>query len=186
MSGRFFITGMPRSRTTWLANLFTYGDSFCFHDATAGTDNDTVELASKLALAEDCSIKHIGDSDSGLLLNAGKVAEMFPSARWLLVKNTTERVVASWKKFFAEFDPYLSPGDDIEAIAKTTAEYYEKTKRAIPIRCYTEISVDSLDNLDEVERVWNWLVPGSPFNRARAAMLDTFKIDPFPRKTNIH
>lgn len=30
---RYMIIGMPRSRTTWFANLFTTGSSICMHDA---------------------------------------------------------------------------------------------------------------------------------------------------------
>ena len=33
MKNIFFITGLPRSRTAWLANWFTYGHTFCFHEA---------------------------------------------------------------------------------------------------------------------------------------------------------
>ena len=31
---KFFIFAPPRSRTAWLANFLTYGDSFCWHEGT--------------------------------------------------------------------------------------------------------------------------------------------------------
>ena len=32
----FFVVGLPRSRTAWLANFLTYEDKFCFHEGING------------------------------------------------------------------------------------------------------------------------------------------------------
>jgi hypothetical protein len=55
----FFITGLPRSRTAWLANFFTTDHSFCYHDIS--------RVGSVWAILESTSSDFVGDSDSGLL-----------------------------------------------------------------------------------------------------------------------
>lgn len=59
----FFIVGLPRSRTAWMANWFTYGDSFCFHDGLAGISSKE-DYAAKL---QSKNASYVGDSDSGLV-----------------------------------------------------------------------------------------------------------------------
>lgn len=63
MSKRFFILGLPRSRTAWLANLLTVGTSFCFHDGLLGCKS----LADLYAKMDGVNLGTVGDSDTGLL-----------------------------------------------------------------------------------------------------------------------
>lgn len=60
----FFITGLPRSRTAWLANFFSTGDVFCWHEAMA-------DIKSKAQYWERLSTErytHVGNADCTLYL----------------------------------------------------------------------------------------------------------------------
>lgn len=92
----FFITGLPRCRSAWLANYLTYGDSFCLHDGFYGL-NDINEFPDRLR-----SIKAnlVGCSDPALLLNWRKVKEWFPGATWIVVERDLGESIRSSEKAF--------------------------------------------------------------------------------------
>ena len=60
----FFITGLPRSRTAWLANYFSTGDVFCWHEAMAGITCKQ-DYWARLATTH---YKHVGNSDCTLFM----------------------------------------------------------------------------------------------------------------------
>lgn len=74
----YFIVGLPRSRTAWLANFMTYDCSFCFHEGLveAGSVEGLMDLKK---LCPDAFV--IGNSDSGLPLFADATLKAFPDAR---------------------------------------------------------------------------------------------------------
>lgn len=57
----FFITGLPRSRTSWFASFMTSGDVFCYHEALNGCKSSE-EFYQKLKLP----YRLVGNSDCGL------------------------------------------------------------------------------------------------------------------------
>lgn len=80
----FFITGLPRSRTSWLSVLFS-DDAVCAHDL----------LARSKSLQDYKAKLGAGDSDSGLIWIYEWASKEFPSSRWLLVRRNPEQSVAS-------------------------------------------------------------------------------------------
>lgn len=57
----FFITGLPRSRTSWFASFMSSGDIFCHHEAM-NRCKSTEEFYEKLKLP----YRLVGDADCGL------------------------------------------------------------------------------------------------------------------------
>lgn len=57
----FFITGLPRSRTSWFASFMSSGDVFCHHEALNGCKSKE-EFYQKLNLP----YRIVGNSDCGL------------------------------------------------------------------------------------------------------------------------
>lgn len=57
----FFITGLPRSRTSWFASFMTSGDIFCHHEALNGCKTRD-EFYQKMKLP----YRLVGNSDCGL------------------------------------------------------------------------------------------------------------------------
>ena len=56
----FFITGLPRSRTAWMANFFTTQGNFCFHEGIDGCES--LEDYSEKLKSDD--YVNIGDSNT--------------------------------------------------------------------------------------------------------------------------
>lgn len=86
----FFITGLPRSRTAWLAVVATTGAAICHHEPRSGD----------FASARDlwASGDGVGISDAGLGLHLSRIlAEIGP--RVLIVDRDPDAVLASFERF---------------------------------------------------------------------------------------
>lgn len=75
---KFFITGLPRSRTAWFAAFMTHDDIFCWHEALNGCLSkqdfyDRMELP----------FKHVGNADCGLILT--NFQEKYPDAPTVVI-----------------------------------------------------------------------------------------------------
>lgn len=90
----FFITGLPRCRSAWFANLLTYGDSFCFHDAWCGLGS-VEAIRPKL---ENMCRPLVGISDPALLLFWRKMARWYPDAKWVVINRNYLETVYSCTK----------------------------------------------------------------------------------------
>jgi len=97
----FFVTGLPRSRTTWLANLLTYGQTFCHHDLMNQVDS----LNSFHDRLTRPDVPCVGNSDSGLLLVHEKLMRLYPKAKWIIVLRNKEQALESYWKYFTRH-PY--------------------------------------------------------------------------------
>ena len=174
----FFITGMPRSRTAWLANLLTYGPSFCYHDLTRET-RDSVEFGVRLQSAEALVS---GDSDSGLLLDVEKWVQVFPRARWVLIHRNAEECEKSFRRYFHPERPYPGVTEGVIGPAfQVCVERFEAAKVALKDRVLN-VNFNDLWQEDVVEGVWQWCLPGTRFPRARWGMLETFQVNVMPEK----
>jgi hypothetical protein len=101
MKRYFFVTGLPRSRTAWLANLLTNGDSLCFHGGLLENGGYVERLVGEL---KDAPFAAVGDSDASLL-GAGMLEPVdaaFPEASWVLVKQHPLRSMMRHNAAFPE------------------------------------------------------------------------------------
>lgn len=89
----FFIVALPRSRTAWLANFLTYGDSFCFHD---GIGYHGVEgLRSRMLTLP---VKIAGSSDTCAMFFIDKILSVFPETKIIAVNRDVDEVSDSLKR----------------------------------------------------------------------------------------
>lgn len=154
----FFITGLPRSRTAWLANFMTFDGHFCHHE---GLDGCHSVSEYKAKLGDD------GDSCTGLVL-IDLITE-FPDVPVVVIERGYERMI-EWTK-----DVY---GKDLDLrAAKATWEALKE----IP---GLHIKFDEID--DRLEDIWNHCVGGG-YNVNRGNMLKGLNIqinDPFKYDLN--
>ena len=87
----FFILSLPRSRTAWLANFLTYGESFCFHEALI--ERKGMRALQTRMEATGCPV--VGNSDSGSILFYDELQDQFPEAKCVIVLRNPEEVVES-------------------------------------------------------------------------------------------
>ena len=82
METRFFITGLPRSGTAWIANYLTYGNSFCFHEGLADYDS----IHDFAAMLDQTEAECVGDSDTVITGILPWLYEKYPDARYVFIQ----------------------------------------------------------------------------------------------------
>ncbi len=86
----YFIAALPRSRTAWLAEFMTHGESYCFHEAMANCSTHA-EVMNKLS-----GYKHVGNSDSGLMFFP--IKKYYPDSPVLIVERDLDEICDSLEK----------------------------------------------------------------------------------------
>lgn len=160
----FFITGLPRSRTAWLANFLTFKDSFCFHD---GMQYCSPEMGLKM-LFEHRQEKHVGNSDSSIPFYIDKIPEVFPDAKFVIVKRDFNDVEASLNKVM---------GFDSAPLLRLCNEYLTMMEKKV--ECLT-VTFDELNTIEGCNKVWKHCLPDIPFDYMRWEMLKDLKIEITP------
>lgn len=92
---QFFVTGLPRSGTTWMANYLTYGPSFCWHDGWLNCKN----IEDMLALM-DAPFQYVGNSDSFLPFSQDQMIQAFPDCQWVVIRRDPSDVEKSLRRLF--------------------------------------------------------------------------------------
>ena len=156
---KFFITGLPRSRTAWCANFLTSGDSFCWHDGLANC-RSLDEFEKRMEAATLC-----GDSDSGLVFFYDELRERYRDAQWAIVRRPAEEVVRS----LLAMEPYEGipaiTEADARALVENASERLEKI--ALDPRVLS-LSASDLSTREGARALWwHCLRDRSPWNDAR-------------------
>ena len=178
----FFITGLPRSRTAWLANFFTYGKSVCWHDASRRDMNarGVIDCFRDAGGAAD----YVGDADSGLPFLGLELARYLPEARWLIVRRDITQARESFAKFFRE-RPYRGVPMERTALERIFDHCQEKLQElaaGLPAGSYIECEFRDLDSNLVLEEAWRFLTPGNPWSSLRCELLQGIEINVKPDK----
>lgn len=172
----FFVTGLPCSRTAWLANWLTTDRSFCHHDLlgrVAGLGEYQKAMSQR---------PRTGDADSGLLACYSQVREIWPSAPWVLVRRDFDD---AWQSLcrFVESGPW---SDKLPLTWEVEQRMRADWERAVAdlsrLPQVMAVSYEALDDSDTLERVWKHLLPGHWFDRKRTEALQTLRVQVFQAK----
>jgi len=142
MSKPFFITGLPRSRTAWLALAATTDRSICFHEPLARMQ----EWQDVSHLWANDVYEFVAVSDSGLGFHIDHILET-SAPRTLIVERPVGEVTASLRAI----------GIDNPSYCKALAEYIERV-RPHPLVRYVGFS--DLADIKVVAECLRWLMPG--------------------------
>lgn len=145
----FFIMGLPRSRTAWLANFFTYDGLFCYHEGFEGCQTVS-QYQSKL-----WQWARGGDSSSALYMI--DVDKLFPGCKKIIIHSNTKHAIDYYKRVF-DYDVE-------EAMVVLDAIYKQKTGLHVQVE----------DINDRLEEMWSYITPRS-FDNERARMLTNLNI----------
>lgn len=142
----FFVIGLPRSRTAWLANFLTH-EKFCYHDGFNGCSS-IQEYQKKLGTDK-------GDSSTGLMLI--DIKELYPEAPVLIIESEPKNAIDYTYKTYGYYDPtYIYT-------------LQEKMDQIEGMR----IHVKDIDS--NLPKIWDHLI-GTPFNNKRAELLKTLNV----------
>jgi hypothetical protein len=175
----FFVTGLPRSRTAWLANFLTHGPvSLCYHDI--------LRVDPKLERLNALSgYQFVGDSDSALLLEWPRWVKQFPGARWVVINRPMVECLESFMHRFNAGRPY--PGAPTKIVELTQVFHFcdrlkRIAERGLPAEQTLKVEFADLNKEETIRRVWDWCLPGVEFPRERWEMLHTFQVNVMPEK----
>jgi hypothetical protein len=171
----FFITGLPRSRTAWFANLFTTGSVFCWHDALKEGPLDITLSKARVLMP---SVLYFGNSDSAVPLAAREIYKAFPEAKWVFVRRDFDDAYDSFCKEFAD----LLPGHEIKKNFSKIMEGLQIARLTIPEENQICIDYDALDNEKIIREVWEFCLPSVRFSTERWKLLDTFRVNVIAKK----
>lgn len=175
MRYRFFITGTPRSRTAWLAAVFSTGPILCFHDPPMPMEE----------LQRIYEGRSVGIASPLLVFQWERLRAEFPRTPWLYVERDPEDALASALVFlrphYAAMTS-LAPGV-IEAGLRTVMERHRQASEAIKRSPGVKtVRFEDLD-LPEVGReIWDHLIPGNLGDQARWKLMAGLRIEQHPQK----
>ena len=148
---RFLVTGLPRSRTAWMAAACCLApDAFCRHEPSAGLvrGHDFADLWKIDGYA------HVGVSDSLLSLHLSRLLAAMPDLRVLVIDRDLDEVDASL------MDVGL-PSTKLPAIMKRRLKAFRHHRNVRWVR-FEDLN-------DEVETCLAHLMPGTVIDRAKIA-----------------
>lgn len=135
---QFFITGLPRSRSAWFANLFTWGDSICYHDA----------LCDGLTRSGDAPLKSLydkleGERPRGHSCSSNVMAwrildDWFPNAPWVVIDRPFSTTLQSCQSISPEvtYDGLMSMNRELTALTKKIRPMVVQFESIEPVMCY--------------------------------------------------
>lgn len=164
----YFIIGLPRSRTAWLANLLTYGNSYCWHEAS----RYVAGMAMLPAFMNRRRAKYRGNSDSGLCGNPYLILNLFPTSKFVFIHRPVRACIKSAVEQFPEIPPCVTD-KSIQACQQGFIDLNCGVKPGQKIN----FEYDQLNNLETLREIWRFCIPGVKFDRERAEMLQQMRVD---------
>lgn len=137
----FFVIGLPRSRTAWLAAFLSSGNRFCYHEGLNGCPSFK---------AYRKKVQGVGDSGTALMLF--DMNTHFPGAPIVIIERDPAYAIDFCYKTYGYYDP--------KAI-------YDLESR---LNAIEGLRVHYDDINDRLEDIWTHLI-GDGFDRQRADML---------------
>lgn len=159
---KFLIIALPRSRTAWLANFLTYGDSFCFHEPLLGLSR-VADIQDKVSTV---TTPIIGATDTGAMYFVDVLLKLYPGLKLVVIERPANECQES-------IDSMGLQGD-VTLMARQLEWIKQRTKPLV-------IQFSSLDEKATMEELWNHCI-GTPFPEQRWQLLKDMKIEVSPEQ----
>ena len=161
IKNKFFITGLPRSKSAWMSTFFTGNNCFCYHEVLR-VSNGFDDAIQKLLSREEM---YVGNSDSSLPIWIDKIDHILRHSPIVIIERDISGVISSLTNLFGEHD-YTKPLD-------LMLKHLEIIRRR-----YNYISVDynELSKQSCFETIWNFCTPNIPFDKDRFETLKTINV----------
>lgn len=138
----FFITGLPRSRTAWLANFCTHGGILCGHDLLCGRTTQQ--------FLRDMEYVH-GSAETALYAPhyADDLLPVVKQARLVVVHRKPKEVVASLERLGIE---------GADGLVEIAGQWLEDFESEVSNRLVVDFR--ALDEAKVLDRIWDYVTDG--------------------------
>lgn len=179
MSPPFFLTGLPRSRLSWLANLLTTGRSFCHHAAlaTCATMSEYEEI---MAGSPD-GAEFVGDADPLIPLVARDFSKAFEGCRLVVVLRNMEEALEEEEKAI-KTEGLSFDYNRLENLYCQTSENLSILFSFTPEHLRMWVPYPDLDKVETIRSIWRFCLPEMRFPEERYRMLDMLRVTQMCRK----
>lgn len=150
----FFILCLPRSRSAWLANFLSYGNSHCFHEGLVGCEN-VQDLRENM---EFTGYEVVGNSDCGNILFIDEIIKEFDDAKFVVVHRNAKDV-------YDELDSIGLPEHGLVQLAEQKLKEFDVSAMHVDFNMTTE----------DASALWEFCT-GTKCNKDRLEMLDRMDI----------
>lgn len=157
MSQLFFITGLPRSRTAWLAAWLTLGSVMCWHDKKFSP-----ELVQK--------DRRTGFAGPELVDQFDALSKQFPNAPWIVVLRNPEDAM---KGFLRVASGKYSPHFDLDKFWELRCFRLANMCEKPMVRA---VQFEDLDLYHVAQFIWATCLPGIDFDRNRWELFNSLRI----------
>ena len=185
----FFVTGLPRSRTAWMANFLTWRDSFCHHDLLSECEHIDNLRGFLQVTAKDNDCQFVGTSDSGLCIWHRELLELFPAAKVVVIRRDPLEAAEDYARNFGQSGyggVAIPPKGQLNKMFKGMDSILDEMVEEWPEGQMLNLSMAVLDHLGTMEELWKFLYGERDFPLDRWAMLDRLLVSPAPWKVTIN
>jgi hypothetical protein len=162
----FFIVGLPRSRTAWLANLLTVpGQSFCWHEGEAGHGN-LEHLVKKMKSRPE---SRVGNASSAIACYGDDIFRLLPEARYIIIERDPE----SAKRALMEVaNDYV----DVDLVWPHIIEKFNAFIESLSEHYVLRIRYEELHEEKTCTNIWNFATSELPWDSERWGMLSELNV----------
>lgn len=161
----FFITGLPRSRTAWISNLFSHRNSYCYHELIRHADS-IKEMAQLLKQRPET---FVGTCDSTFPFYADQMIQEIPACKIVIVEREPHEVFDSLLEAFGR-----EHATQLGELVDMTLEAIEVLKKRYHT---TSIPFEEMNDHATVMMMWESLVGRDTFDMERFHHLNMFNME---------
>lgn len=154
----FFVTGLPRSRSAWLANWLTTDATLCLHDTRFSRD----------LLRPG---RRIGFAGPELVQEFERIRKVVPEAPWLIVWREPEEALRAFDRWAGKRLP--PDRSAVRRLWESRVDALLDMGRQFGVK---QVAFNTL-HLEKTARwIWSWLLPGVDWDQARWEMLERLNV----------
>jgi hypothetical protein len=162
----FFIVGLPRSRTAWLANLLTVpGQSFCWHEGEAG-HGGLEKLVEKMKRRPE---SRVGNASSGIACYGDDLYRLLPEARYIIIERDLESAKQALKETAEEHF-------DVDMIWPQIVKRFNSFVESLSEHYVLKIQYHSLYDEETCKNIWDFATNELPWDSQRWEMLSKLNV----------
>lgn len=169
----FVITGLPRTRTAWMAALMSGERSICFHEPK----NIFGSWNAFFAYATTLDYEYIGISDSSVTIDPLFDWSIFQMAKIVMIDRNPEDVIDSYSN--------VMDFSHTEA-ADLVLRVYDGLNQLVAKHEVMHVGYDALESIATVAAIWDYCLPGIRIPEEKIKQMQYLRVEQHIEKVLKH